>query len=109
MEMSIAERKIYAVPGENCTTYAYHWHQPPGTVEMIGPNPDPDLYIASSDGTWVIGDYKTARKNEILKVWPVDKQLEAITESADGRHEKMIELQKFLEEIKNKYPKPEEL
>lgn len=98
----------YAVPGSSEFIISPTYLRPEGTVEMSDPNPNTDVYIASSDGTWIVSDYRAARKEMILKTWPVDKQLEALTESANGRHDKLLELQDFLTKVKETYPKPEE-
>lgn len=97
---------VYAVPGSNEFTICDERLCPAGAIKMNGTNPDTSIYVASTDGTWVITDYASARKAEILKAWPVHMQLEAITEFINDRPEKMHQLTDFIQTVKDLYPKP---
>lgn len=97
---------IFAVPGDADFTICEERLRPENTVRMNGVNPNTEIYVASKDGTWVVKDYASARKAEILKAWPIDKQLEAITEYANNRPEKMNQLKEFIQTVKELYPKP---
>ncbi len=99
---------IFAVPGDSDFTICEERLRPEGTVRMKGVNPNTDIYVASKNGTWEVKDYAAARKAEILKAWPIDKQLEAITEFADNKPEKMNQLKDFIQTVKELYPKPTE-
>ena len=46
-----------------------------------------------------------SRQEEILAVWPIEKQFEAITEFHMDRPEKLNQLTLDIQEIKDKYPK----
>ena len=98
--------EIYAVPGESEFTICEERHRPEGSIRMNGPNPDIEIYVASTDGTWTTTDYAAARRAVILKTWPVYAQLEAITEYANDRPEKMNQLKEFIQTVKDLYPKP---
>lgn len=50
-------------------------------------------------------DVQRQRQVEIMAVWPMDKQFEAITEFHMDRPEKMDALVEYIEEVKQKYPK----
>jgi len=51
--------------------------------------------------------YAELRQNEILETWPLTRQAEAMTEYYMGRPELQQQLLAFIQEVKNKYPKPE--
>lgn len=98
---------IYAEIGTANTVMCEPHLKPDGYVEMSTTNPNPDVYIATQDGTWKIKDYKVARQAAILESWPIDKQMEAITEYMEkpSRPEKMNQLKEFIQQVKLKYPK----
>ncbi len=70
------------------------------TQEQIA-NDNPELIEFKN--SW--NTYDKQRKEAILEKWPVDKQLEAITESSLGRPEKMGALLTDIEAIKSAIPK----
>ncbi|MFV3127110.1 hypothetical protein [Niveispirillum sp. KHB5.9] len=45
-----------------------------------------------------------ARETEILKNWPMSRQLEAMTEAAMGRPEKLAALREFIIQVKTRFP-----
>lgn len=51
--------------------------------------------------------YADLRREAILDVWPIDRQLEAFTEAAAGRPEKMAALSAHIQSVKDAHPKPE--
>jgi hypothetical protein len=48
------------------------------------------------------------RRDAIIEAWSVDAQLEALTENAAGRPEKLQELLAFIADVKKQHPKPEQ-
>lgn len=50
--------------------------------------------------------YADARRAEILAAFPIHAQLEALTESAAGRPEKLAALLAHINAVKAKHPKP---
>ena len=96
---------FYSVPGSAESVICEEHLRPENTVEMPEANPDPNLYVASHDGTWVIRDMDTARRMTILRDWPVHTQLEALTEYLDGRPAKLEALKAYIHEVKSTYPK----
>ena len=50
--------------------------------------------------------YAVARRGEYLRAWPIESQLEALTEHAAGRGEKLEALLYELETIRDRHPKP---
>lgn len=80
--------------------------RPDDTVEVLSRNPDPNLYVLGHDGTWILlASYKEAREADILKHWPITKQLEAIADFVSGKPDKMNKLTEYLESVKQKFPK----
>ena len=45
------------------------------------------------------------RQEQILNIWPVEKQFEALTENSMGRPEKLNELNNFILKTKEDFPK----
>ena len=50
-------------------------------------------------------DIQAIRQQEIIAVWPIEKQFEAITEYHMNRPEKLDELIAHIESVKGKHPK----
>lgn len=50
-------------------------------------------------------DIQRIRQREIISVWPMEKQFEAITEFHMGRSEKLDELVSYIDSVKAKHPK----
>ena len=102
----------YGYIGTDKIVYADEWNQPEGTVLVQSKKPG-DNYVLDLTGNWEISPNVTkaneqaskARKESILKEWPIDKQLEALTENAMGQPEKLNQLIFFLKNVKIEYPK----
>lgn len=101
-------KKIFGIVNTPDFVICESYLRPKDSVEMNEINPDSSIFIASIDGTWILkNDYKELRKQTILKEWPIEKQLEAITESFENppRLEKLELLKNFLKEVRKQYPK----
>jgi hypothetical protein len=83
----------------------------------LGVEPDEDVTFEKPErgqvwnnelGGWVTPEtpYDKARRAAILAEWPVHAQLEAITENAMGRPEKLDALKAFILSVKGRFPKP---
>lgn len=105
-------KKPFGYVGKNEIIYADEWNKPKDSIEIHSVKPG-DNYVLDRTGNWEINtnvksaneQASKARAEAILKEWPIDKQLEAITESLMGKPEKMKELEYFLKSIKMQYPK----
>lgn len=81
-----------------------------GYIEMQSECPG-DEYEALEDGTWaVIADkerynniMRDKRKDAILEKWPQHKQFEAITESMGGNAEKLEQLLRYIQSVRERY------
>lgn len=49
--------------------------------------------------------YRRARKRELLALWPMEKQMEALLEKELGRPQKLNKLKADLQAIRQKHPK----
>lgn len=101
-------KKVYAIVGDSNYVICEPHLKRVDMIEMVSTNPDMDKYVAGNDGTWhLIDDYSQLRKVDILRNWPIDKQLEALTEAVENppRIEKLEQLKTFLKNVKAMYPK----
>lgn len=81
-----------------------------GYIEMQSECPG-DEYEALDDGTWaVIADkerynniMRDKRKDAILEKWPQHKQFEAITENMVGNAEKLEQLLRYIESVRERF------
>ncbi len=81
-------------------------------VVLKAPNPpeegDYPFYVVGEDGSWIYPKddevIKAERKRRILEAWPIEKQMEAQTDAAQGDHTKMNQLTHFLGQIKELLP-----
>lgn len=102
----------YGIIGTSNVVYAEEWNKPENSVLIQSRKPG-ENYVVDRTGNWEIDpnvnsankQANKARKEAILKEWPIEKQLEAITENLMGQPEKMKELIFFLKSIKQEYPK----
>lgn len=68
------------------------------------------MRIAESIGRALAGEpalpWDTARREAYLQAWPVPQQMEALTEAADGRPEKLAQMRADFAAIRAAHPKP---
>lgn len=108
---------VYALPGTKEWVRCHHWNRPEGFVKMndLPPNGGVCPHVAEASGDWILPTetYDAAaaefvaiqRQQEYLKSASVTDQLEALTEAAMGRPEKLNALVAKIQEIKTQYPK----
>lgn len=104
--------EAFGIPGTNTVIYAETWNTPTGTVRLNKTESPHIGYVIDETGNWVppvnFEDINVAvreiRKKEILNKWPVDKQLEAITDFMAGNETKFKQLQSDFIEIKTALP-----
>lgn len=103
----------YGYPGTRDVVYAEPHNQPDGTVEVQQPKAPSLTHVLDMTGNWElpiteeqINAYvKDARRDAILRAWPVSAQLEALTENVAGRPEKLNKLLSDISQIKQEFPK----
>lgn len=109
----------FGIPNTAEVIYAEDWNQPANTVKLVTPVSPVLGYVIDETGNWVppmnfgeINDtVRKVRKMEILNKWPIDKQLEAITDFLAGDETKFKQLKESLDTIKLGLPfhdKPED-
>ena len=111
--MSKDQFEMYGLPGTTETILCEPWNKPNGFVKMHTKERPDGRYIIDPTGNWqLFADSEKLtkatldeRKSVIMSEWPVEKQLEAITENALGRPEKLNELTKFIQKVKKDLPK----
>lgn len=105
--------ELYGLPGTAETILCEPWNKPNGFVKMHTKERPDTRYVIDPTGNWqlILDNEKLdkaiidERRYAILNKWPVEKQLEAITENALGRPDKLNELTKFILKVKEDYPK----
>lgn len=105
------------VNGPSSTIEAHHEDQPElNWLKYDAGIIDPSPYLHKVENGKIIDrdeplvhhlelDYADKRRLEILETWPMETQLEAMTEAAMGRPEKLEALKLFLVSVKDKHPK----
>lgn len=98
--------KKYGMIGSANVTVCPEHLRPDDAIEVLSDNPNPDLYVLSHDGSWILSvDYAKAREATIIAEWPVHQQLEALVEFLDGKPAKLDKLRAYIEEVRVKFPK----
>lgn len=103
----------YGYPGTRDIIYAEPHNQPEGTVVVLQPKAPSPTHVLDMTGNWElpiteeqINAYvDDARRDAILRAWPVSAQLEALTENMAGRPEKLNKLLSDISQIKQEFPK----
>ena len=109
--------EVYAKPQTNEWVRCFAWNAPEGFVKMnsLPPMNGEGMFVADETGEWIIPNenyteaynenVRIQRSKEYMSKLPLELQLEAITEDAMGRPEKLQFVLQTIQEIKDKYPK----
>lgn len=106
--------RAFGYVGTTEVIMAEDWNRPSGTVLLLEMSPPGPGYIIDMTGNWTLAPsieeakelIKETRKNAILTLWPVHKQMEAISDQLTGDTTKFEQLQKDIENIRKQYPYP---
>ena len=106
----------YGMVGTDQIMFAEDWNKPTDMIPVVSANAPGSGYVIDETGNWVLPAnvsaakeaVRTARQEAILNAWPVAQQMEAIGDHLAGDSTKFDKMQSDLEEIKKKFPYPEQ-
>lgn len=106
----------YGMVGTDQIMFAEDWNKPTDMIPVVSANSPGSGHIIDETGNWVLpanvsaakAAVRTARQEAILNAWPVAQQMEAIGDHLAGDSTKFDKMQSDLEEIKKKFPYPEQ-
>lgn len=106
----------YGMVGTDQIMFTEDWNKPADMIPVVSADSPGTGYVIDETGNWSLPAnvsiakeaIRKARQDEILRAWPIAQQMEAIGDHLAGDSTKFNQMQLDLEEIKKKFPYPEQ-